>query len=202
MTIASQPGKRLETATKVWRVGWGRKIESCSGYNAPTLFRNLQGLIACKERDALQTCDPLWSMVRSPLSAIRISSMGSSTRNLHQHKVYWMKTIEDNIWNWAMILLTGLMQMHLCSCPKPIYIMQVHWCMQWYFCVLSCFVDIGGNGDYHWLHIVFIIHLSVLYYINKKGSSWSWSYGSWIFQLPVQSVPITTKVVSSNSAHD
>jgi hypothetical protein len=47
--------------------------------------------------------------------------------------------------------------------------------------VLSCFVDIGGNGDYHWLHIVFIIHLSVLYYINKKGSSWSWSYGSWIF---------------------
>ena len=26
----------------------------------------------------------------------------------------------------------------------------------------------------------------------------SWSYGSWTYKLPVQSVPITTKVVSSN----
>jgi len=33
--------------------------------------------------------------------------------------------------------------------------------------------------------------------------SWSWSYGSWIYnyQLPVQSVPITTKVMSSNPVH-
>jgi hypothetical protein len=33
------------------------------------------------------------------------------------------------------------------------------------------------------------------------GPLWSWSYGSWILQLPVQSVSITTKVVSSNSVH-
>ena len=29
----------------------------------------------------------------------------------------------------------------------------------------------------------------------------SWSYGSWTYKLPVQSVPITTKVVSSNPVH-
>jgi hypothetical protein len=34
------------------------------------------------------------------------------------------------------------------------------------------------------------------------GPSWSWSYGSWIYnQQPVQSVPIITKVLSSNLAH-
>ena len=30
--------------------------------------------------------------------------------------------------------------------------------------------------------------------------SWSWSYGSWIYNLPVQSVPNTTNV-SSNPVH-
>ena len=38
-----------------------------------------------------------------------------------------------------------------------------------------------------------------------KGSSWSWSSGSWILnfdlQLPVQSVPIKTKVGILNPAH-
>jgi len=36
-----------------------------------------------------------------------------------------------------------------------------------------------------------------------KGPSWSWSYESWIhnYIVPIQSVPITTNVVSSNSAH-
>jgi len=31
----------------------------------------------------------------------------------------------------------------------------------------------------------------------NKGSSWSWSYGSWIYNYQMQSVPITTNVVSS-----
>ena len=35
-----------------------------------------------------------------------------------------------------------------------------------------------------------------------EGAPWSWSYGSWIYKvLLVQSVPIITKVESSNPAH-
>ena len=34
--------------------------------------------------------------------------------------------------------------------------------------------------------------------IYNQGPSWSWSCGSWIYNLPMQSVPIPTKVVSSN----
>ena len=41
--------------------------------------------------------------------------------------------------------------------------------------------------------------------MTKNGPSWSWFYGSWInnYIVPVhvQSVPITTKVVSSNPVH-
>jgi hypothetical protein len=33
---------------------------------------------------------------------------------------------------------------------------------------------------------------------GSLGPSWPWSYGSWILQVPMQSVPITTDVVSSN----
>jgi hypothetical protein len=40
------------------------------------------------------------------------------------------------------------------------------------------------------------IVLSIL--LRFTGPSWSWSYG----QLPMQSMSITTKAVSSNSAHD
>jgi len=34
------------------------------------------------------------------------------------------------------------------------------------------------------------------------GLSWPWSYGSWIYNyiVPMQSVPITTNVVSANPA--
>jgi len=31
--------------------------------------------------------------------------------------------------------------------------------------------------------------------IFNQGPSWSWSYGSWINNLPMQSVPILTNVV-------
>ena len=34
----------------------------------------------------------------------------------------------------------------------------------------------------------------------QKGPPWSWSYGSWIVQLPLQSLSITTEDVSSNPA--
>ena len=36
----------------------------------------------------------------------------------------------------------------------------------------------------------------------QQGQSWSRSYGIWIFNYLVQSVAITTKVVSSNPVHD
>ena len=36
---------------------------------------------------------------------------------------------------------------------------------------------------------------------KKEGLSWSWSYGSWILQISVQSAPIATKAVSSNPVH-
>ena len=37
--------------------------------------------------------------------------------------------------------------------------------------------------------------------LNLLGPSWWWLYCSLILQLPMQSVPITTKAVSSNHAH-
>ena len=37
---------------------------------------------------------------------------------------------------------------------------------------------------------------------EQRGQSWSRSYGIWIFNCLVQSVAITTKVVSSNPVHD
>ena len=36
---------------------------------------------------------------------------------------------------------------------------------------------------------------------NMAGSSWSWSYGSWIYNLTMKSVVITTSGVSLNPAH-
>jgi hypothetical protein len=36
--------------------------------------------------------------------------------------------------------------------------------------------------------------------IFNQGPSWSSSYGSWIYNLPMQSVPILTNVVSPNPA--
>jgi len=36
---------------------------------------------------------------------------------------------------------------------------------------------------------------------NTEGASWSWSYNKLDLQLPMQSVPITTKVVSLNPTH-
>jgi len=36
---------------------------------------------------------------------------------------------------------------------------------------------------------------------NTEEASWSWSYDKLDLQLPMQSVPITTKVVSLNPAH-
>ena len=40
-----------------------------------------------------------------------------------------------------------------------------------------------------------------LHIIRYQGSSWSWLYGSWIYNYLMQSVPITTKFVISNTAH-
>jgi len=37
--------------------------------------------------------------------------------------------------------------------------------------------------------------------IRYQGPSWSWSYGSLIYNYLMQSVPITTKFVISNTAH-
>jgi hypothetical protein len=36
---------------------------------------------------------------------------------------------------------------------------------------------------------------------SGKGPSWSWLYGSWIYNYRCNQVPITTKVVSSNPVH-
>jgi len=49
-------------------------------------------------------------------------------------------------------------------------------------------------------HYVIVSHSDKHYVIKfVRGQSWSWSYGSWIHvQLPMQSVAITSKVVSSN----
>ena len=39
------------------------------------------------------------------------------------------------------------------------------------------------------------------YFDIVRGQSWSWSYGSWIYNYLCKSVSITTKVVSSNPTH-
>ena len=49
------------------------------------------------------------------------------------------------------------------------------------------------------MNLTIAFHHNVVYCLSS--SSWSWLYGTWILQLPVQSVPITTKVVSSNPVH-
>jgi hypothetical protein len=39
--------------------------------------------------------------------------------------------------------------------------------------------------------------------LHQSKPSWSWSYGSWIYNLLyMQSVPITTKAVCANPAHE
>ena len=50
-------------------------------------------------------------------------------------------------------------------------------------------------------HVTFWWDEDRKYQFQNWGPSWSWSYGNLDFQLPVQSVPITTKVVSSSPVH-
>jgi hypothetical protein len=55
------------------------------------------------------------------------------------------------------------------------------------------------------LHYTNILQVHYLFFLHhnaqkKLGPSWSWSYGINL-QLPLQSVTITTKVVSSNPVH-
>jgi len=38
--------------------------------------------------------------------------------------------------------------------------------------------------------------------INMRGLSWSWSYGSWIYNYLCKSVPIATNVASSNTTQE
>ena len=74
--------------------------------------------------------------------------------------------------------------------------------------VIVCFVDIDKIDDRHCLNFLFKIsrkeqktnpnQTKITY--TWKGPSWPWSYGGWILQLPMQSVPITANNVSSNPA--
>ena len=51
------------------------------------------------------------------------------------------------------------------------------------------------------LQISWLYQKCILVY--HVGPSWSWSYGSWIYNLLyMQSVPITTKTVCANPAHE
>ena len=43
-----------------------------------------------------------------------------------------------------------------------------------------------------------ITNCKYIFEVQLEGPSWPWSYGSWIYNLPMQSVPITTDVMSSN----
>jgi hypothetical protein len=45
-------------------------------------------------------------------------------------------------------------------------------CAQCSQCWSFCLINIGGIVDHHCLNFIFIIH---------QGPSWSWSYGSWIY---------------------
>ena len=50
-------------------------------------------------------------------------------------------------------------------------------------------------------HILIELHRKNYQYMtfnSSWGSSWPWSYGSWIYNYLMQSVPITTDFVSSN----
>ena len=50
-------------------------------------------------------------------------------------------------------------------------------------------------------HVGLVQSSHSLHIIRYQGSSWSWSYASWIYNYLMQSVPITTKFVISNTAH-
>ena len=52
---------------------------------------------------------------------------------------------------------------------------------------------------YHVLSHFELLHWYIVE--NQKGLSWLWSYSSCILKIPVQSVPITTNVVSLNPIH-
>jgi hypothetical protein len=72
--------------------------------------------------------------------------------------------------------------------------------------VISSNSALKYNFYFHWGHIINQYFKYEQYYIesssgcfclyNVEGPSWMLLYGSWIYNLPVQSVPITTKVVS------
>ena len=56
------------------------------------------------------------------------------------------------------------------------------------------------HDKFSFLIILYKTYLYVLNSLKRRGPSWSWSYGSWIYNY-LQSVPITTKVVSLNPVH-
>jgi hypothetical protein len=75
---------------------------------------------------------------------------------------------------------------HCIVCPSSIY---GFWLPLWYLqtILLTCTQILLNYFDFHSL-------LSL-----TRGPSWSWSYGSWIYNLHVQAVPITPKVASYHS---
>ena len=51
----------------------------------------------------------------------------------------------------------------------------------------------------HHIHVI-SFHNFLMFHLTK-GLSWSGSYGRWIYNFSVQSVPITTEIVSLNPVH-
>ena len=101
------------------------------------------------------------------------------------------------------------------------FLMRWWWCpfyfrpKQFFFIVLASSLKKQFTGRLEWtifnlyhsentllfdeMMMIMSVLESLIVLLIYKGLSWSWSYCSWIYNY--QSVPITTKVVSSYSAH-
>jgi hypothetical protein len=69
--------------------------------------------------------------------------------------------------------------------------------------VLLCMKVLTRKTQFHqWLYNISVIsteETATSHLKSLTGPSWPWLYGSWILQLPMQLVPMTTNVVSSIS---
>ena len=130
------------------------------------------------------------------LSIFHVGNLGISNIFVSMVNIYWYKTqlyLLDSF-NSSIILTWGRFDL------EPIWLGPIWLRPIWFGADLTCFRHLAWQVECRSMDYPIL-----LYSTNKvfQGPSWSWSYAVWKLdlQLPVQSMPITTKVVSSNRAH-
>ena len=117
---------------------------------------------------------------------------------------WYCKAYYNIIWAWVAWFKTTFHEcvqssfVHVFSKYMLVYFILV--VKHWSICVMNRKYGLCVEGGV--LFNIWPCRYYKLDWIQGPLWSWSWSYGSWIYNLPVQSGPITTKVVSSNPVHD